>query len=514
MKKKGVSFRFIYLNYLAVLVILVAVALFYVRSVLEDYENAEVADLPAMAVNHMVSENQEGEFWDRAGLPWDFETARLESGFNVRQAYTKKLQDSTLTFELKTGNADPDTQVYVGSMDGRVMAEVTLRALGEPMTKLGILTYREWEIESVKPIFEQKEYTLTVPTDFTVKINGLELTEEEIVSRSETQITYNTGGLYLAPEVEIKDAEGSSVAYQIADGQIIAEFYYYDLTLPSTLLPEMNGELLEGTGEGGFLRYQIKELTKPELVIKDYYGNEFLYDGGNKIPLTYMKIRVDSRYRVLVQGNQAPMAVVTITENPEFEVLADYVPDLPQIHTYEIAVLSEDAQVQVVDRDNIAVLMEEGKTDYDFVGQAGIAGDVPIEVAAQVDVLAIAQEWSLFMSNDRSFEDISGYIVKDCYQYQVTKKYANSVDRKFFSSHTLPDPTFTDNAVSNFVWIADNCFSVDISFVKHMILKSGRKVDDDMNDRFFFVKWDDTEDDVENPTWKIAGMKEIVGHEK
>ena len=116
------------------------------------------------------------------------------------------------------------------------------------------------------------------------------------------------------------------------------------------------------------------------------------------------------------------------------------------------------------------------------------------------------------MSNDREFTDIAGYMIQDCYQYQVAKKYANSVDRKFFSSHTLLDPAFTDNKVSNFVWIADNCFSVDISFVKHMALKSGRKVDDAMNDRFYFVKWDDTADEVDNPTWKIVSMKEIVDH--
>ena len=46
-----------------------------------------------------------------------------------------------------------------------------------------------------------------------------------------------------------------------------------------------------------------------------------------------------------------------------------------------------------------------------------------------------------------------------------------------------------------------------------MRLKTGRKVDDPMNDRFYFVKYDDTEDGVDNPQWKIAGMKEIVNNE-
>ena len=54
------------------------------------------------------------------------------------------------------------------------------------------------------------------------------------------------------------------------------------------------------------------------------------------------------------------------------------------------------------------------------------------------------------------------------------------------------------------------CFSVDISFVKHMRLYYGARVDDPMNDRFYFVRYDDTDNGVNDPTWKLAGMKEIV----
>lgn len=516
MKKKFSSFKVGFCAYIALLVILVAAALFYVSGVLEDYEAAVPENVLVKAFLELQMDEWDGteSFWEKYNLP-EVSPGRLEGSFDVKEEYVKRLtEDGAAEFAEKKGNTDPDKLVYIYSKNGVDAAEITLRATSESMTKLAILTYRTWEVESIKPILEKKEYTLIVPTEFTVRINGLELTEGEIVSQNETETSYNTGGLYLLPEVEITDGNGDKVTYQIANGQIVAEFYYYTLTLPSTLMVELNGQMVEGTMQDDFVQYQVKELTKPQLVIKDYYGNSFAYEGGNEIPLTYLQIKADSRYKVLVQDKQVPADAVMISENPEFQVLADYVPNLPVIHTYDIAVLSADAKVQVVNQDNIAVDMEKGKTFYDFVGQAGIMGDVPRDVAAQIDVLAVAQEWSLFMSNDRSFEDIAGYMVKDCYQYQVAKKYANSVDRKFFSSHTLLDPAFTDNKVQNFMWIADNCFSVDVSFVKHMALKSGKKVDDDMNDRFFFVKWDDTEDDVENPTWKIVSMKEIVNYEK
>lgn len=513
MKKKKVSFRFVYFNYLAVLVILVAAALFYVKSVLEEYESASPEMMPEIAMLGIAYENMEGDFWNRYDLPWQFETARLESGFNVRQEFTKRMQTGNFEITQQTGLADPDRQVYIAKLQGREVAKITLHATSETMTKLGILTFRHWERESIEPIFEPMEYTLTVPADFVVKVNGLQLDEEEIVSQTKEEISYNTGGLYLAPEVEITDAKGNPVSFQILGNQIVAEFYYYSLTLPSVLTVELNGEVLEGQRvEENRVEYQIKELAKPQIVIKDFYGNQFQYEGGNEMPLTYMTIKADSRYKVFVMDQLVPMDVVTISDNSEYDMLKDYVLDLPKIHTYEIAVLSKDAKVLVADQDNMAVEMESGKTFYDFVKQAGRLPEVPTIVASAVDTLAIAQEWSLFMSNDRSFDDIKSYIVKDSYQYQVTKKYANSVDRRFFSSHTLLNPTFTDENVCNFTWITENCFSVDISFVKHMALKSGRKVDDAMNDRFYFVKWDDSEDEMDNPTWKIVSMKEIVGN--
>jgi hypothetical protein len=72
------------------------------------------------------------------------------------------------------------------------------------------------------------------------------------------------------------------------------------------------------------------------------------------------------------------------------------------------------------------------------------------------------------------------------------------------------NPPFTNETVRNFTWLTDNCFSVDISFDKHMLLSSGMQVTDSMNSRFHFVKYDSTNDWVDNPTWKLVNIKEIV----
>lgn len=117
------------------------------------------------------------------------------------------------------------------------------------------------------------------------------------------------------------------------------------------------------------------------------------------------------------------------------------------------------------------------------------------------------------MTEDAAFSQLEPYLIEDSYQYQVVLQYATGVDRTFTSKHTLANPAFTEETVTNYVQIADNCFSVDISFVKHMILSYGARVDDPMNDRFYFVKYDDTDDGTDNPTWRIASMKEIVNND-
>ena len=52
---------------------------------------------------------------------------------------------------------------------------------------------------------------------------------------------------------------------------------------------------------------------------------------------------------------------------------------------------------------------------------------------------------------------------------------------------------------------------MDIRFTKHMYLtRTGENVDDTLNDRFYFVRCDDTDDGKDNPAWKLATMKEII----
>jgi hypothetical protein len=140
---------------------------------------------------------------------------------------------------------------------------------------------------------------------------------------------------------------------------------------------------------------------------------------------------------------------------------------------------------------------------------------VPESVAAEVNVLKVAEDWSRLMSKDLAgsaygFYNYAPNLIEGSYLYEVARKWVNSIDITFTSTHTLMNPPFTNETVRNFTWLTDNCFSVDISFDKHMLLSSGMQVTDSMNSRFHFVKYDSTNDWVDNPTWKLVNIKEIV----
>ena len=188
---------------------------------------------------------------------------------------------------------------------------------------------------------------------------------------------------------------------------------------------------------------------------------------------------------------------------PEYEILEGLVKDLPKQVCYEIAILKADAAIAVADGEGKAVALDKGLSEWDLTTPISKEKEVPKEIAAQVNVLQVAQNWSLFMSNDRTFTQMAAQMLPDSYQYEVAKKYSTSIDKQFFASHSLLSPAFTENKVSNFQRITPDCFSVEVQFVKHMRLTNGGKlVDDAMNDRFYFVRSGDR--------WLLAGLKEVA----
>ena len=509
MKQRRLSFKLLYVIYIVILAGLVTAAVLYVRTLLKQYEASQPELLARTAASQLADDAAAGDFWNKYGLS-DVSVGPFEQNRDVQNEYLS-LYTGELTVSQSAGSED--TLVYSVKRDGMLLADISLKAAGPAVTKLAVFSLRDWTVESVTPVFAPRDYTLTLPDCFDVQVNGNPLTAEHGTDAGNGLRTYTLKALYLEPSFKITDEEGNYGSYSIdKSGQVLVEFYDYHLTLPETLTVSCNGPVLKGKNVGsGLIRYDITLLAKPSVAISDILGNAVYYEGGDQqIPLTRTRITVGSNYTVQVNGVTVPAETTAEQINPEFTYFADYVKELPTIRTYDIAALWDNAQITVTDPMGNPVVLEEGTAEYDLITHAPALDTVPVEVSSQVDVLQIAQMWSMFLTKDLPFEELEPHLIRGSYQHSVAVNYATGVDIQYTSKHTLFDPAFTENSVTNFTWITPDCFCVDISFVKHMRLYYGARVDDPMNDRFYFVRYDDTDNGVNDPVWKLAGMKEIV----
>ena len=143
---------------------------------------------------------------------------------------------------------------------------------------------------------------------------------------------------------------------------------------------------------------------------------------------------------------------------------------------------------------------------------------VPEKIAAQVDALEIAKTWSNFLTRDlegskNGFGTVKQLFITDSYYYNVAYEYATGIDISFMFGHVLENPPYTEEKVSNFVSYGENMFSCDVHFIKHMKDKKDRteeEITDIMNSTFYFLFYDETNDEVENPRWVVLDIQEIV----
>lgn len=501
MKNKNI-FKWSFIAFAGVMVILIIASLIGMRGLLNEYEADQPEYQAKAAIEQLANDAKDATgFWSKYSLP-ETEIGDFEKDINVKDEFLKLFDKEDMTYAIKNGSYGEDEMHYTirnGSMD---LAEVTLRAVGEPKTKLFVFTSRDWDIEKIEPIFEKNEYTIQLPDYFILSANGIELSKEDGVSTDNGKIKYTVSGVYIQPDFKICDDNGNKVGYVIKNNKVLPEYYDYTLVIPHTLTVSVNGEISEGTKRNdGLILHKLVFLEEPKVEVSDLFGNTVEYK-GKTLPLTYMNVIAPDTYSVKCNGNDLPGKAVSKTDNPEFEFVIGLVEDIPQRCEYSIAILDAKAEITIKDASGNAVEFDKAKHQLDLTVAEPLES-VPESVSDKVDVLKYAQNWSLFMSNDYSFANVSKLLLPDSKQYKVAKEYANSVDRTFFSGHSLLDPAFTDCKVENFTWITDDCFSVDISFVKHMRLtRTGALVDDPMNDRFYFVKKDGK--------WLVAAMKEVT----
>lgn len=505
-KRNNSSFGYFYFVYLCIAIMLGLCGIFYVRGLLAEYEASQPEKLVESEIDALVSAAKDGTLWQKYSFP-ETEVGELEEGINLGARRMSELTAGGITYSLDPALHEEKTRVYsVVSSTGEAIAKVTLREIGEPVTKLAVFTIQNWEKADTRFVADKKDYRIIVPEGFSVEVNGKVLTDE-YGSAANDSTTYLLTGLYIDPTVEIRDQDGNKAEYKKVGNTFKAIYFNYSLTLPRSVTVTVNGEVHEGaeTAEG-LVRHSINMLTEPDITLSDLWGNTVKYDGGSSLDITYYSVTALSSYKVTVDGAEVPESAYTVRDNPEYDSFFEYDNALPKLVDYDIAILEKDADVVITAPDG-------GTVDYDKTSHSVSLAllpegkSIPDDVASEVNVLKIAEDWSLMMSADLygnlyGFYNYAPNLIEGSQLYKVAYNWVTSIDITFTSYHTLEDPPFTDEVVTNYRRLSDNTFTVDISFTKNMNITGSGYHADKMNSRFTFVKY--------NSAWKLVNIKEIV----
>jgi len=179
---------------------------------------------------------------------------------------------------------------------------------------------------------------------------------------------------------------------------------------------------------------------------------------------------------------------------------------IPKVVKYELSDLTTEPNIKVFDGKKEVKISKIGKTieAYELFATNNI-DELTDKLASKIDVINIAEMWSKFLTDDLSgsyhgYSTIKEYLIEDTDLWNMAYQWSHGVDITFVSNHTLIG--FANEKVSNCVLYSENAFSCDIYLEKNMRLKSGKAKQDIMNDKFYFVNYDNA--------WKIVSMKALT----
>ena len=213
--KKLSKFTIGLIAYIAVLVVLIVILLVYTSNSMKKYE----ASQPDKVMEQLITDIKAGKLPEiSTGSSGKFED--IQGDF---LAQFNNLDNATITYDIKYSGYDASS--YNLKINDEKVATVNLKASNHK-EMFFLLTVCDWEITSVDAVVEAgtNEVTITVPSDYTVAINGIVLTEAEMKGEpapleelkyveAYTAVpsftTYYVGGLVNEPQISVIDSTGT-----------------------------------------------------------------------------------------------------------------------------------------------------------------------------------------------------------------------------------------------------------------------------------------------------------------
>ena len=231
--KKISPFWIFYLGMVIALFICSFAAINYLKKCINEYE----ASLPDKYMDYLVS-TDEGKDILKSSVIAEASNLLMNSKFENTNPYvdeiTNLLNTDSISYELKKNQYNANLSAYSIKIDDKDAFDISIAAINQ-ITKLKVLVISDWEIDSIAIPHEYQSYTITAPSNLTVKLNDTELTKDEIINDVPIDIleacaelvevpsilTYEINDLGYKPQISIIDQEGAEVSYEWSDDSTI-----------------------------------------------------------------------------------------------------------------------------------------------------------------------------------------------------------------------------------------------------------------------------------------------------
>lgn len=267
----------------------------------------------------------------------------------------------------------------------------------------------------------------------------------------------------------------------------------FEATLNKQPILTIETEVVKDVTKLGLFTYQERKIVnvKPNL-------SRGLYFVDVTIPSNY-KLYVNDK---LITDQYTEENYLEVAFLNEYEVM-------PKVRKYTVNNLVEKADVRVEDFKGNEVELINNNDVYSLKNnyiESPNYEDASKYLDGEVNVLDIAHTWSLFLSRDLKgtrygLNTVNEFLIPYTNLYKMAYNWATNIDIRFISKHTLKNPIWTNEKVSNFKIYSDKVFSCDVYTEKNMIVKNKDQVDV-MNDTLYFVKVDNE--------WKLLEIKSVV----
>ncbi len=224
--------------------------------------------------------------------------------------------------------------------------------------------------------------------------------------------------------------------------------------------------------------------------------------------LLYYDIYAPSNVDIIINGKEINKDKSVSSEKIKNLEELYYYENMPKLLKYEINDLIENPTINVLvnnKKETTEVKSYEIIIDNVFA-KYDTFEEVKKQISGEIDVLKIAETWSLFLTKDLTgasygLNTVNEFLVEDSYMSKMAYNWSHGIDITFTSQHRLKTPIFTNEKLSNFMVYDENAFSCDVYLEKNMIVKNTDKIDI-MNDRLYFIKLDNE--------WKLVMLEAIV----